>query len=123
MNVKDAPGLLMYAVMGWALCGATMWAGMALTSLAAALWIHLSAAPLIFAGLSGVYFRRRRRATPVQAAAAFTLIVIVLDGTVVALLIERSFAMFSSILGTWLPFILIFTSTWAAGRLRVRSTQ
>jgi hypothetical protein len=34
---------------------------------------------------------------------------------VVALLIERSFKMFESIVGTWPPFLLIFISTWWTG--------
>ena len=36
--------------------------------------------------------------------------VVVLDILIVALLIERSFEMFTSILGTWLPFLLILGS-------------
>jgi hypothetical protein len=35
-----------------------------------------------------------------------------MDVLVVAFLVERSFAMFGSIVGTWLPILLIFLSTW-----------
>jgi hypothetical protein len=38
-----------------------------------------------------------------------------MDVFVVALLIEGSFDMFKSVLGTWLPFLLIFLSTWWTG--------
>ena len=41
--------------------------------------------------------------------------VAVLDILIVALLIERSFEMFTSILGTWIPFLLIFGSTYLTG--------
>jgi hypothetical protein len=34
---------------------------------------------------------------------------------VVALLVEKSFDMFRSVLGTWLPFALIFLATWLTG--------
>ena len=48
-------------------------------------------------------------------AAMFVAIVIFLDVFVIALLIERSFEMFRSVLGTWLPFALIFLATWLTG--------
>ena len=43
-------------------------------------------------------------------------VVILMDLFVVALFIERSFAMFGSFLGTRLPFALIFTATYLTGR-------
>jgi len=39
------------------------------------------------------------------------------DFFVVGLVINRSLEMFTSVLGTWIPFALIFASTWLAGRL------
>jgi hypothetical protein len=45
--------------------------------------------------------------------------VIVLDATAVAPVFEKSYAMFSSILGTWLPFLSIFAATYLTG-IRVR---
>jgi len=44
-----------------------------------------------------------------------TLIIIALDAFVVAPLFERSYVMFSSVIGTWLPFVAIFAAAWAAG--------
>jgi len=38
-----------------------------------------------------------------------------MDVFVVALFVERSFEMFESIFGTWLPFLLIFLFTWWTG--------
>jgi hypothetical protein len=40
----------------------------------------------------------------------------VMDAFVVAPLLERSYAMFASALGTWIPFALIFGSTYAVGQ-------
>jgi len=39
---------------------------------------------------------------------------------VVATFIEKSYAMFASILGTWIPFALIFGSTYLVGVYVVR---
>lgn len=46
----------------------------------------------------------------------FVGFVIVVDFFLVALVIERSLEMFASPLGTWIPFALIFTSTYVTGR-------
>jgi membrane associated rhomboid family serine protease len=77
--------------------------------------IHAIAAPVIFTCLSLVYFRRPIAWSPLRTAAVFLGVVVVMDVFVVALLVERSFEMFASILGTWLPFLLIFLSTWFTG--------
>jgi hypothetical protein len=42
---------------------------------------------------------------------------------VVALLINRSLEMFASLLGTWIPFALIFASTYLTGLIVQRSTE
>jgi hypothetical protein len=48
--------------------------------------------------------------TPKQTA------IILAHAFVVAMLINHSFEMFASPLGTWLPFMLIFASTYLTGR-------
>jgi hypothetical protein len=40
----------------------------------------------------------------------------IVDFIVVGLAINRSLEMFSSLLGTWIPFAMIFASTWLTGR-------
>jgi hypothetical protein len=92
-----------------------MWIGMAVTSLQNALIAHAIAAPIIFAAASWSHYRRPRRTTPLQTAVVYVGIVILLDFVVVATLIERSYAMFASVLGTWLPFALIFAATYLVG--------
>ncbi len=49
-------------------------------------------------------------------ATVLTELVVMLDAIVVALLLERSYAMFRSLIGTWLPFAAIFLAGIAAGR-------
>jgi hypothetical protein len=115
MNASKIAILLGFAFLGWALCAATMGIGMAITSLNNTLILHAIAAPVFFAGLSWIYFRKFNFTTPLQTAVVFLVFVFLMDFFVVAMLINRSFAMFASMLGTWIPFILIFTSTYLTG--------
>jgi hypothetical protein len=115
MILKKSLVLFVHAFVGWSLCGLTMAIGMATTSLTNALIIHVVAVPIIFAFVSSVYFKRFRYTSPLQTAIIFVSVVIVLDILIVALLIEKSFEMFRSALGTWVPFLLIFSSTYLIG--------
>ncbi len=114
-STKGAATAFIHGLAGWALCAATMGVGMKVTTLRAALIIHVFAAPAIFTALSLSYFHRVSSWSPLRAAAAFLGVVVAMDVLIVALVIERSFEMFGSILGTWLPFVLIFISTWCTG--------
>jgi len=91
--------------------------GMAVTSLEKALVIHAIAAPIFFTGVSLLYFSKFNFTTPLQTASIFVALVIAMDFFLVAMLINRSFEMFTSLLGTWIPFALIFLSTWLTGLL------
>jgi hydrogenase-4 membrane subunit HyfE len=115
MNFRKAVIILILGFVGWVLCGATMWIGMATTSMENTLIVHAIAAPLIFAILSLVYFKKFRYTTPLQTAVAFLTVVVFLDVFIVALLINKSFDMFRSILGTWIPFGMIFIATYVTG--------
>lgn len=115
MALGGLAGLLAPALAGWALCGATVAAGRAVTSLRNALIVHAAAAPVIFAAASWVYFSGHPATTPLQTATVYTALVIALDAGVVAPLLEKSYAMFTSVLGTWLPFALIFGATYLTG--------
>jgi hypothetical protein len=108
---------LAHALAGWALCDATMMIGMAVTSLDNALIIHAIAAPVFFAVISLVYFRYFNYTSPLRTALIFTAFIITVDFFFVAMLINRSFAMFTSLLGTCIPFALIFASTYLTGTL------
>ena len=107
--------ILAHAMAGWILCGLTMGLGMGLLSLTTALIIHAIAAPLFFILLSWVYFKKFSFTTPLETAIIFVAFVIFMDVFIVAAVIERSAKMFESFLGTWLPFLLIFLSTWKTG--------
>jgi hypothetical protein len=117
---RELGTILGLAFVGWALCAAIMGIGMSVTSLSNTLVIHAIGAPIIFAILSVLYLRRFNYTTPLVTAASFTAFVMAMDFFVVALLIQRSLAMFASILGTWLPFALIFLSTYLTGLYATR---
>ena len=91
--------VLGHALVGWALCAATMGIGMAATSSENALTIHAIAAPIFFIIISLVYFKKFNYTTPLQTAAIFVGFVMIVDFLVVALLILHSLDMFASLLG------------------------
>jgi hypothetical protein len=109
--------LLLHALAIWGLCGATMGVGMSITSLANALLIHAVAAPVIAAMVSFVYFSRFGYTTPLVTASCVLAFVVLVDFFLVALVVNRSLDMFRSVTGTWLPFALIFSSTFVSGVL------
>jgi len=120
MSIRKLVTILVHAFVGWALCAATMGIGMATMSLQNALIIHAIGAPIFFTGVSLIYFKKFNYTTPLQTAIFFVGFVIAADFFVVALLINRSLEMFASLLGTWIPFALIFTSTYVTGLYTVR---
>jgi len=107
--------ILVLGFVGWAGCGAIMFVGMAVTTMQTTLIAHAIGAPVIFALISWIYFTRFNYTTPLQTAVLFLSLVIFLDLFLVSLLINRSLEMFESVLGTWLPFVLIFLSTYFTG--------
>jgi len=115
--------VLIHALVGWALCAATMGIGMATTSPNNALVIHAVGAPIFFFGISFVYFKRFNYISPLQTALIFVGFVMLVDFFVVALLILKSLDMFASLLGTWIPFALIFASTYLTGLYMERSSK
>ena len=123
MNTRKVITILAHAFVGWALCGATMGIGMAITSVENTLIIHAIGAPIFFAIVSLVYFKKFNYTTPLQTALIFVGFVIAMDFFVVALLINRSLEMFASLLGTWIPFALIFTSTYLTGLYVAKSSE
>lgn len=104
-------------LMLWGTCGAVMAIGRRLWILNVALRVHVAAAPAIAFALSAVHKMLAPEFNPVLRAMALTGFVVVLDAIVVAPLLERSYAMFRSFVGTWLPFAAIFLASLAAGLL------
>jgi hypothetical protein len=115
MTTSRSVSVVLHAFVGWAFCAGTMGIGMATTSFQNALIIHAIAVPIIFIAVSLSYFKRPGSLSPLVAAIAFVALVMAVDFFIVALVINRSLEMFTSLLGTWTPFGLIFVSTYVTG--------
>ncbi|MGD0707577.1 MAG: hypothetical protein ABSA51_03895 [Anaerolineaceae bacterium] len=123
MTIKKLLILLLHAFIGWVLCAATIYVGKSVTSMQNTLIIHMFAAPIYFAVLSWIYFTRFNYTRPLQTALIFMGFIITGDFFVFALLINRSMAMFASLLGTWIPFALIFAATYLTGLIVTRNSS
>jgi hypothetical protein len=104
--------VFLHMFVGWALCGAIIGIGQSLTTMETTLIVHAIGVPVIFTIISFIYFRFFHFTRPLTTALLFLSFAVVMDVFVVALLIEKSFDMFRSPLGTWIPFGLIFLSTY-----------
>ncbi len=115
MNVKKTIVVLVLASFGWALCGATIAIGKSITTMGNTLIIHAILAPVFFSIISIIYFKKLNYTTPLQTAFIFFSFVLLMDLFLVAPVFEKSYEMFINILGTWIPFVLIFISTYFTG--------
>ena len=115
LNFRRVIIITALGLLGWALCGAIMFIGMSVMSIETTLIVHAIGAPIIFSAISLFYFKRFRFTSPLQTAVLFLLIVILTDFFLVALVINKSMEMFQSLIGTWIPFGLIFLSTFLTG--------
>jgi hypothetical protein len=112
----EAVVIAAHALVGWAYCGMLIGVGRQLLPMQATLVVHAIGAPVGFVVISLFYYRRFGYSSPVQTAIAFLGIVVALDLFLVAPVIEKNYAMFTSPLGTWIPFALIFAATYISGR-------
>jgi len=115
-KLKKAVVILAHAVLGWAYCGAIIGVGRKFLSIHTTLVLHVIGTPVGIALISFFYHRRYAFTSPMQTAAGFLGVVVFLDLFLVAPVIERNYVMFSSVLGTWIPFALIFAATYLTGR-------
>ncbi|RPI17560.1 MAG: hypothetical protein EHM58_08795 [Ignavibacteriae bacterium] len=107
--------IVIYAFILWILCGAVIGIGRSVTSIELTLIIHAIAAPVFASLISRFYYKKYNYTSPISTAIVFMLFVMIMDAGLVAPVIEKSFDMFKSILGTWIPFLLIFISVYITG--------
>lgn len=115
MTVVTFLGVVLFGVIGQMGCWGLMIGGQAVTTLENALIIHAVGAPIVFALVSFVYFTILNYTIPVLTAIIFVAVVVLMDFFIVSLLINKNFDMFRSLIGTWIPFALIFLSTYLTG--------
>jgi hypothetical protein len=112
---------LRWAVAGWIACGLVFALARAVLGVEAAIVIHLLAAPVIGAAVTVLLWNHPRHPGVAGTAATLAGTAALLDAIVVAPFLERSFDMFSSVAGTWIPLALIFaasaaTAAWLSRR-------
>jgi len=117
LSMKQYLVISMFGLIGWALCGTIMFVGMAVTDMQTTLILHLMGAPIIFTIISLVYFKKFNYTSPLQTATMFLTLVLLLDFFLVAIIINKSLDMFSNPIGTWVPFVFIFLSTYRTGTI------
>lgn len=122
MRFKKFLTILIFAFIGWVFCAAIMGIGMQLMSMENTLIVHAIGGPLGFLMLSLLYFKKFGYTSPLQTAIIFLAFIVFMDFFIVALLIEKSYEMFKSPLGTWIPFALIFLAIYLTGLIATKQT-
>jgi hypothetical protein len=97
----------------WGACGGIIAIGRRLWTLETTLRVHLALAPVISFVVSAIHKTLAPDFNFLLRARVMTGLVLILDAVVVAPLWERSYAMFRSLIGTWLPFGAIFLANAA----------
>lgn len=115
LNFKKIIIVLIHTFIVWALCGATIAVGRSITTIELTLIVHAIGAPIFAFIVSMVYYKKFNYTSPILTACIYLLFVIVMDAGLVAPVFEKSYRMFRSILGTWIPISLIFMSTYITG--------
>lgn len=103
---RSLPRLIAHGALGWGALTAVMFALLRITSRSVALTLVSLLTPMIFTLLAVHYFRQRGSREAVFTALVWTIVAAALD-----LAIFRIGAM-------WIPFVLVFVTTWAVGYLR-----
>ena len=107
--------LIVLALALWAACGGVIAIGRRVWTMQTTLVVHLCAAAAFAFAAAAAHKLMAPDFDIVGRAAAMTGLIIALDALVVAPLFERSYAMFRSALGTWVPFAAMFLACWVAG--------
>ena len=97
--------------------------GPLLTNMKTTLMVHLILGPIGFGLLSVFYHKKFGYTRPLVTAAVFLLFVAGMDFLLVGLIILKSLEMFTSVIGIWLPFALIFLFSFGGGALVEKSKQ
>lgn len=108
--------LVIHGLIGWAICGATIGIGRQLLPMNVTLIVHALVAPVAFGLLTWNHTRRFPESSARIIALSMVGMVIGLDAGLVAPVFERSYKMFRSVLGTWIPFTLILGASYLAAK-------
>ena len=121
--MKKTIVILIHSFIGWAFCAAIMGIGPQLTNMETTLMVHLILGPVGFGLLSAFYHKKFGYTRPIVTATIFLLFIAGMDFFLVGLIILKSFEMFTSVIGIWLPFGLIYLFSFGGGVLVKRNKQ
>ena len=119
--VKKIIVIAIHTLIGWALCAAIIGIGINVTTMETTLIVHVIGVPIIFGIISLFYFSKFNYTTPLVTGIIYLGSALLIDFFVVALLLEKSFDMFKSLIGTWIPFVLIFLSAYIVGLIVIKT--
>jgi menaquinone-dependent protoporphyrinogen oxidase len=119
---QEPPGrsparLVTHGLVGWALCAMLVMWLLDVATPQRAVIVRAIAATIIFGMAAWHYFSVRGAREPLPAAVFFTLLVVALDLTLPSFA-PRSTAVITGFAGTWLPWSLVFVTTYLTGLLR-----
>jgi len=118
--MKPTVSLIGHALVGWGVCGLTMMIGRRFLPMGLTLVVHAVVATLTFALLASRYAGRHPDVPAARIAWTMLGVVVGLDALVVAPFMERSYEMFQSVAGTWVPFALILAASHFSARRAAR---
>lgn len=107
----------MHAFLGWSWCGAITGLGQLLLPANTLLIFYLLLSPIGVGLLAWRFHQNFPGIQQLNVAYWFTGIIIFLNVALTAPVFEKSYSMFANIIGTWLPFALIFGAVYLAGYL------
>jgi len=105
-RATERHSVLGHGLVGWALCAGYDGCADGDCPSSLAVWLHAVVAPMLFGVVCAQYFKRSNALSPLFTATRFVAIVGLLDLTVVGpCSSSRSFEMFRSFAGVWLPML------------------
>jgi hypothetical protein len=107
--------LVLHVLAGWGILAAIIIIGRNIFGVSTAMVLQAVVAPFLYALISWSYFRRFSFTNPVQTAAIFTGVVILLNALVFAFFTPQGVTIYFRPLSAWLAFALIFAVTYFVG--------
>ena len=108
---------VLHAFAIWTLSSALLVGSLFIMPADTAVAIRLFTSPVLAVVVSTAFYGKYANTRPLGVALVFAATVAILDAAVLAAGIARSFSMFLEPLATWVPYALIFVSTWGSGAL------
>jgi hypothetical protein len=116
-KIKKVLVILLLSLIGWGILLAVIVIGSKVTTISNTLIIQLIAAPILYAVISRIYFKRFGYTTPLQTALILMGVVILMHAVALAFFTQHGVNTYLKPVSTWLAFGLIFGVTYLEGRI------